>query len=92
MPYLRVLSQDLLTETKSGYQWGSVGLQIYIRSQNFCRMEHKCRCLSAVVDRTDLKILLLHSEVNRAALAVTSLTTSASVPLGKQQDLQPDSI
>jgi len=89
MPYLRVLSQDLLTETKSGYQWGSDGLHIYIRSQNLCRM---CRCLSAIVDRTDLKILLLHSEVNRAALAVTSLTTSASVPLGKQQDLQPDSI
>jgi len=47
---------------------------------------------SAIVDRTDWKILLLHSEVNRATLAVTSLATSASVPLGKQKDLQPDSI
>ena len=92
MTYFRVLSQNLLRETKSGYQWGSDGLQIYIRSQNLCRMEHKCLCLSAIFDRKDLKILLLHSEVHRAALAVTSLTTSASVPLGKQQDLQLDSI
>jgi len=76
MPYFRVLSQKFLGETKSGYQWGSDGLQIYIRSQNLCRIEHKCRCLSAIVDRTDLKILLLHSEVNRAALAVKSLITN----------------